>query len=189
MRRSADSRCSVFLVGLLVGGLLASDGVPIAAQDPRPDVEVVVTPAAQSFDTAEGLRFSITLRNTGAGPVLLNGGALLGNGRQGWHAIACVLHPSTGAGVHLGLRWQMGPVGGRIYFLGVPLRPGDSHTLTVTPADYSRTEALQPGRYSLQCTFTGTQSTYRDTTEMPGCWEGVAVSKPVSIDIARSKRP
>ena len=125
-------RCRLLAVGLVGGSLLMAAAVPLTAQGPPADVEIGITPQSRVFDAADGLRFRVTLRNTGAKALLLNGGLLLGNGRQAWQAITCALHPKTGAQIRLDLHWQVGPVGGRIYFLGVPLRPGDAHTLAVT---------------------------------------------------------
>ena len=179
-------RCRLLAVGLVGGSLLMAAAVPLTAQGPPADVEIGITPQSRVFDAADGLRFRVTLRNTGAKALLLNGGLLLGNGRQAWQAITCALHLKTGAQIRLDLHWQVGPVGGRIYFLGVPLRPGDAHTLAVTPADYSQGTPIPPGQYRLQCTFNGRQSEFRDATQLPDCWEGVAMSTPVSIEIKKS---
>lgn len=161
--------------------------LPLSAQVKPNELEVVVEAARTAGDATHGIRFQITLRNTGSAPLLLNGGALLGNGRQGWSAVTCDLQSAAGATVPLGLHWQMGGVAGRVYFLGVPLRPGDSHTLTVTPADYFVGTPLQPGRYQLRCTFTGKQSEFRDATQLPASWEGVATSTAVPIEIAAAR--
>ena len=187
-RVPARGRRRLLAAWLLGGSLLMTHAVPLAPQGPPAEVEVGVTPQGRVFDAADGLRFRVTLRNTGAKALLLNGGLLLGNGRQAWQAITCALHPKTGAQIRLDLHWQVGPVGGRIYFLGVPLRPGDAHTLAVTAADYSQGTPIPPGQYRLQCAFNGRQSEYRDATQLPDCWEGVAVSTPVSIEIKQSLR-
>ena len=161
--------------------------LPLTAQVKPRELEVVVEVARSSGDVTHGIGFQVTLRNTGSMPLLLNGGSLLGNGRQAWSAVTCDLRSAAGVAVPLGLHWQMGGVAGRVYFLGVPLRPGDSHTLTVTPADYHVGTPLQPGRYELRCTFTGKQSGFRDATQLPAAWEGVATSTAVPIEIGAAK--
>jgi hypothetical protein len=161
---------------------------PLSAQVQPSGLVVIVDAEQTAGDATLGLRFQITLRNTGALPLLLNGGALLGNGRQGWLAVTCGVQSAAGTTVPLELHWQMGGVAGRVYFLGVPLRPGDSHTLTVTPADYFIGTPLQPGRYGLRCTFTGKASEFRDATQLPAVWEGIATSKVVPVEITAGSR-
>jgi len=151
-------------------------------------LEVVVEAARSTVSLTDGVGFHVALRNIGTAPLLLNAGVLLGNGQQIWSAVTCTLRPGVGAPVPLGLTWQVSGVAGRLYFLGVPLRPGDSHSVTVTPADYHLATPLQPGRYELRCTVTGTQSTIRDATQLPACWEGVAASAPVFIQITAARR-
>jgi hypothetical protein len=160
---------------------------PLTAQVKPSELQVVIEDARPTGDATHGIRFQVTLRNTGSAPLLLNGGALLGNGRQGWSAVTCDLRSAAGTVVPLGLHWQMGGVAGRVYFLGVPLRPGDSHTLTVTPADYHVGTQVQPGRYELRCTFTGKPSEFRDATQLPAAWEGVATSTAVPITLGAAK--
>jgi hypothetical protein len=172
---------------LLILGVLLRVSIPLNAQSGSNDLQVVVDPERSIVDVADGLRFRVTIRNAGSAPLLLNGGALLGNGRQGWAAVTCNLRTADDAVVPLGLHWQMGGVAGRMYFLGVPLRPGDSHTFAVTPDDYYQSKPLPSARYDLSCTVKGTQSKFRDSTQLPPCWEGVATSAPVRIEIKPAK--
>jgi hypothetical protein len=172
---------------LLILGVLLRVTIPLNAQSRSNDLQIVVHPERSVVDGADGLRFRVTILNASSAPLLLNGGALLGNGRQGWAAVTCNLRTGDGAVVPLELHWHMGGVAGRMYFLGVPLRPGDSHTLAVTPDDYYHAKLLPPAPYDLSCTVEGTQSRFRDPTQLPPCWEGVATSAPVRIEIKSAK--
>lgn len=176
------------MLRLLAAVVLLNGTAFLTAQVRPSELEVVVEAARSVVDAADGVRFKVTLRNIGSAPLLLNGGALLGNGRQGWSAVTCEFRSTAGASVPLGLHWQMGGVAGRVYFLGVPLRAGDSHTLAVTTADYYLATPLRPGRYQLRCTITGKQSGLRDDTQLPACWEGVATSKAVPIEITSARQ-
>lgn len=174
---------------LLAAGVILNGTAIRTAQVRASGLEVVVETAQSVVRAGDGVRFTVALRNTGSAPLLLNGGALLGNGQQVWSAVTCDFMPAAGPLVPLRLHWQVGGVAGRLYFLGVPLRPGDAHTLNVTPKDYYLAAPLQPGRYELRCTFTGKQSTIRDETQLPACWEGVATSKAAPIQIAAARIP
>lgn len=172
-------------VTVLLGGVVVR---PLSAQLKANELDVVVEAARPTGDPTLGIRFQVTLQNTSSAPLLLNAGTLLGNGRQLWSALSCELRSAAGASVPLGLHWRVGGVAGRVYFLGVPLRPGDSHTVTVTPADYHVGSPLQPGRYDLRCTFAGKQSDLRDATQLPAAWEGVAISNAVPIKIEAGRQ-
>ena len=151
---------------------------PAVAQPTLP-LQVVVTPAQQAM-TAKHIAFHITLRNVSDAPLLLNGGVVLGNGRHAWAAIDCTLRSRAGRPQPLGLHWQLGGVGGRMYTLGVALGPGDTRTIAVTPDDYSPPTPLARGPTELQCRFTGRPS---NEAEWPQSWVGAAVSAPAEFDI------
>ncbi len=133
--------------------------------------------------------FSLSLRNMGGGNVLLNGGSMLGNGQQSWSSVECAFRNREKQSVPLSLHWGVSHVGGRIYFLGLPLRPNAAYFIPVTPRDYfvNTGNPLPPGTYALQCSFTGSQSPYRDPTQLPACWEGRAISQPVSVTVRSAK--
>jgi hypothetical protein len=140
----------------------------------RPEIPAGETPA-----------FRLLLRNEGADPLLLNGGSMLGNGKQIWSSIACAFRNPAGEELPLHLHWRVAAVGGRIYFLGLPLRSGDEHSILVSPGDYyvQVGTPLAAGTYELRCSYRGQQSEYRDRTQLPLCWEGYAVAPPVTFEV------
>lgn len=146
-------------------------------------LEIEVAPARQTMSITD-LAFRITLRNVSDAPLLLNGGAVLGNGRHAWAAIGCTVQAVEGRRVPVGLHWRLGPVGGRMYVLGVVLGPGDTHTIAVTPEDMHSTAALPVGQGALQCRFTGRPS---DQAEWPATWTGNALSVPVGITLTAAE--
>jgi hypothetical protein len=148
-------------------------------------VQLLVQLNAQRYSFGENPSFRISLRNSGKENLLLNGGELLGNGSEIWSSIICELQTPTGQRLPLSLGWGVPGVAGRIYFLGVPLRSGSAYTVSVTPKDYyiAKSERLAVGIYDLACTYTGAQSMYRDSTQLPPCWEGVATSNTVRVEI------
>lgn len=148
-------------------------------------LEVIVSPRAGVMKASE-LAFSITLKNNGAEPVLLNAGVTLGNRRQSWAAISCTVQSGTGRRIPLGLHWQLFHVGGRMYPLRLPLRPGDSHVVTVTPADYSQHTPLPTGSVTLQCAFSGARSFVGDDSDWPICRECTATSAAVALELQKS---
>lgn len=129
----------------------------VAAQEPQgpAEVQLELHTSRQVLQVGEKIDFAITVRNIGTRPLLLNGGGTLPDGQQIWAAVSCRLaHPERGF-VPLMLRWG-GPVKGRVDFLGIPLEPGDSHTLPVESSKYSYglPKRVQAGHYFLSCTFT-----------------------------------
>ncbi len=74
---------------------------------------------------------------------------------------------------------------GRIYFLGLPSRAGSSYRLVVKANDYfvGTGERLKPGKYEIRCVYRGRQSPYRDSTQMPACWEGEAHSNKLKFEV------
>lgn len=159
-------------------------------------VRIQIELAQAEFMEGEGPSFRLALRNMGDGNVLLNGGSMLGNAQQIWSSIECAFRNSEAQSVPLLLHWGVSHVGGRVYFLGLPLRPDAVYSIPVTPRDYlvNGGKPLSPGTYALQCSYTGSQSPYRPT-QLPACWEGRAVSQPVRVmvtpvtPVAGAKRP
>ena len=131
-------------------------------------------------------RFAIPAKKN----LLLNGGALLGNGAEIWSSIVRSFHAADGQRLPLSLGWGVPGVAGRIYFLGVPLRAGSAYTVSVTPRDYyvGKSERLAAGIYELACTYTGVQSSYRDSTQLPRCWEGLATSNTARVEVIEANR-
>lgn len=134
---------------------------------------------------AEGLAFTIMFKNNSPTNLLLNGGELLGNGAQIWSSLAAELKSENGQTIPIRLSWGVPGVAGRVYFLGVPLRPGSSYRLPVNARDYlvGTGERLAPGKYALRCVYRGRQSSHRDLTQMPGCWEGELHSNVLRFEV------
>lgn len=148
-------------------------------------VQIVVEVAKNTYRSGQDPSFTISLRNSGRQNLLLNGGELLGNGQEIWSSLTCEFRDSGERRVPLKMSWGVSHVGGRIYFLGVPLRAGSSYTIGVTPRDYflGKGEHLQAGVYGLACTYSGAQSAFRDATQLPACWEGVVTSNAARVEI------
>jgi hypothetical protein len=87
----------------------------------------------------------------------------------------------------LGLHWQLFYVAGRMYPLRLPLRPGDSHVVAVTPADYFQSTPLPTGPVTLQCTFSGAKSFVGDESDWPICWECTATSAAIALELQKSE--
>jgi hypothetical protein len=153
------------------------------------DLRLGVEVEGAVYREGENPSFRISFRNLGRENLLLNGGSLLGNGQEVWSAVACEFRARDGQRWPLSLHWGVAMVSGRIYFLGLPLRPGASYTIAVTPRDYfvGKGEHLRSGNYGLTCTYTGAQSPYRDSTQLPPCWEGIATSHAVEVEVRPSK--
>jgi hypothetical protein len=196
MTISNMSRFLVFAMsGLLttaqVGGQAGLPDTRADAGASSGDVQLVVDVDKGSYRAGEDPSFRISFRNSGKDNLLLNGGALLGNGAEIWSAISCELHAAGGQRLPLSTGWGVPGIAGRIYFLGVPLRAGGSYTISVTPKDYylGKGEHLGTGIYGLVCTYTGTQSPgYRDATQLPLCWEGVATSNTARVEVLQANR-
>lgn len=148
-------------------------------------VELTVRLTAATYRRGERPAFDLVLANRGPGSVLLNGGAMLGNGQQDWSAFTCTLRNASGDTHQLSLHWGVMMVGGRLYFLGVPLLSGASISIPVAPGHYfvNGLTALPADRYELTCRYFGTQSSLRDPTQLPPCWEGQATSTPVRFEV------
>lgn len=200
-RRAQLVACATCAVLTAAAGSADSGGshgpMQVGAETTGP-VRLQIELAQAEFIEGENPSFSLSLRNMGDGNVLLNGGSMLGTGQQSWSSIECAFHASEERSVPLSLHWGVSHVGGRIYFLGLPLRPHAVYSIPVTPRDYfvNVGKPLSPGTYALQCSYTGSQSPYRDPTQLPPCWEGRAVSQPVRVMVRpatpiadRSSRP
>jgi len=154
------------------------------------DLQLVIEVDAQRYRVGENPSFKISFRNSGKGNLLLNGGELLGNGAEIWSTIKCEFQAAAGQRLPLSLGWGVPGVAGRIYFLGVPLRAGSAYTVSVTPKDYyvGKSERLAAGIYELACTYTGVQSSYRDSTQLTRCWEGLGTSNTARVEVIDANR-
>ena len=170
------------------GGL--PDRAQVNARDSSGELQLVLDVDKGPYRVGEDPSFRVSFRNSGRDNLLLNGGSLLGNGAQVWSAISCEFHAADGQPLPLSMSWGVGVVGGRMYFLGVPLRAGGSYTISVTPKDYffSKGPHLDAGIYGLVCTYTGTQSRYRDLTQLPQCWEGLTMSNTARVEVFQANR-
>jgi hypothetical protein len=170
----------------LPGGLSRTDRQVSSA-----DIQVAVEVEKKTYRSGQDPSFTISLRNSGSQNLLLNGGELLGNGQEIWSSLKCEFRDSGERRVPLAMHWGVSHVGGRIYFLGVPLRAGSLYTIAVTPRDYylgKGGQHLEAGVYVLACTHSGAQSTFRDATQLPKCWEGVATSNAARVEIIAAER-
>jgi hypothetical protein len=132
-----------------------------------------------------GTSFTVVFLNISTNNLLLNGGQMLGNGSQSWDSLEAELKNEAGQRISMTLHWGVGGVSGRIYFLGIPLRAGSSYSLLVSPNDYyvGAGERIKPGKYEIRFVYHGRQSSCRDSTQMPACWEGEVHSKSLTFDV------
>jgi hypothetical protein len=168
-----------------------------AAEPPspkKPGLELTIETPKNIFKSSEGVSFVMSFHNTNTdkpasdnhpSSLLLNGGELLGNGSQIWSSLEAELKSATGQRMPMTLGWGVPGVAGRIYFLGVPLRAGSSYKLPVNANDYliGTGERLKPGTYEIRCVYRGRQSPYRDSTQMPACWEGEVHSNTLKFEV------
>jgi TPR repeat protein len=137
-------------------------------------------------EVSEDIAFAICFHNNSTNNLLLNGGALLGNGTQIWSSLEAELKSESGQRIPMTLGLG-GPMSGQIYFLGVPLRAGSSYKLPVRVYDhlFGSGARLKPGKYEIRCVYRGRQSPYRDSTQMPACWEGKVQSNILRVKVLR----
>jgi len=149
------------------------------------EVELTVEMPEPITTRTGNVSFSVTFHNNGTDDLLLNGGELLGNGAEIWSSLEADLKGANGEQIPISFGWGVPGVAGRIYFLGVPLRPKSSYKLLVQPSDYfaGSGERLRPGRYVIRFVYRSRQSPYRDATQMPACWEGEAWSNALSFEV------
>ena len=154
------------------------------------ELQLVVEVEKSPYRAGEDPSFRISFRNSGKDNLLLNGGELLGNGAEVWSAIKCEFQAAGGQRLPLSMGWGVPGVAGRIYFLGVPLRAGSSYTISVSPKDYylGKSEHLGAGIHGLACTYTGVQSSHRDSTQLPLCWEGLTTSNTARLEVIQANR-
>jgi hypothetical protein len=135
--------------------------------------------------SSDGVSFSVSFHNSSPTNLLLNTGGLLGNGSQIWSSLKAELKTEGGQRLPMTLGWGVPGVAGRIYFLGVPLRSGSSYVLPVKEKDYyvGTGDRLKPGKYEIYFVYRGQQSDYRDSTQMPACWEGQAQSNTLKFEV------
>jgi hypothetical protein len=159
-----------------------------AAEPPspmKPALELAIDMPQSVVRSSEGFSLFVTFRNGNTNSLLLNGGMLLGNGSQIWKNLEAELKTVSGQRIPITLGWGVHGVAGRIYFLGVPLRTGSSYTLSVRPRDYliGNGKRLKPDKYEIRFVYRGSQSPYRDSTQMPACWEGEAWSNTLRFEV------
>jgi Sel1 repeat len=165
--------------------------VPWSEKPPGTNASSVLTLTLETprstFRTPEGISFTVGFHNDTTTNLLLNGGAMLANGVQIWSSLEAELRGENGDRIPMTLGMGV-PVSGRIYFLGVPLRAGSAYQLFVGGRDYfaGTTGVIKPGRYELRCVYHGRQSPYRDSTQMPACWEGDVQSNTLHIKVLRA---
>lgn len=135
--------------------------------------------------SSEGVSFTLSFHNHGSNNLLLNGGEMLGNGSEIWSSLEAELKSETGERIPMTLSWGVAGVAGRFYFLGVPLRAGSDYKLSVNPRDYliGNGERLKPGKYEVRFLYRGRESSFRDTAEMPVCWEGEVQSNTLRFEV------
>jgi hypothetical protein len=174
-----------FYVLLVAGSLsLVSWAAELPSQR-KSSLELTIEGPKSIVKSSEGISFAITFHNHSTNSLLLNGGELLGNGSEIWSSLEAELKSETGQWIPMTLGWGVPGVAGRIYFLGVPLRAGSGYKLSVSPHDYliGNGERLKPGKYEVRCVYRGRQSPYRDSTQMPACWEGEVQSNPFKFEV------
>jgi hypothetical protein len=151
----------------------------------RPPLELTIETVKAVVKSSKGISFLVTFHNNSADNSLLNAGEMLGNGSQIWSSLEAELKTDAGQRIPVTLHWGVSGISGRIYFLGLPLRAGSSYKLPVTPLDFyvGSRGRLKPGRYKIQFIYHGRQSPYRDSTQMPACWEGEVRSNTLTIEV------
>jgi len=148
-------------------------------------LELALETPKSVLKSSEGVSFTVFFHNNSTNHLLLNGGELLGNGSQIWSSLEAELKSETGLRIPMSLGWGVPGVAGRIYFLGLPLRAGSSYKLSVSAHDYlaGAGERLKPGKYEIRFVYRGRQSDYRDSTQMPDCWQREAQSNVVKFEV------
>jgi hypothetical protein len=159
-----------------------------AAEDsspPKPALELAIDTPKNVVRSSEGVAFTLSFNNQSANDLLLNGGELLGNGSQIWSSLEAELKSEDGQRIPMILGWGVPVIAGRIYFLGVPLRARSRHTLSVEARDYlaGSGKRLKAGKYEIRFVYRGIQSPYRDSTQMPACWEGEVWSNTLRFEV------
>ena len=151
-------------------------------------LEISLEAPETTFRTTGGIAFVVCFQNNTSTNLLLNGGAMLGNGVQIWNNLEAELKSETGQRIPMSLSMGI-PMTGRVYFLGVPLRSGSHYRLLVGARDNlaGSNGVLNPGKYELRCLYHGRQSPYRDSTQLPPCWEGEVQSSTLHIKVLRAQ--
>ena len=148
-------------------------------------LELTVEMSKTILKSSEEVSFTVIFHNNSTNNLLLNAGQMLGNGSQLWSSLEAELKDEAGQRIPMTLHWGGGAVAGRIYFLGLPLRAGSSYKLLVDPNDYyvGVGERIKPGKYEINFLYHGKQSPYRDSTQMPACWEGEVQSNTLKFEV------
>jgi hypothetical protein len=155
---------------------------PVSNQAP---LTLTMEASKGSGKNSEGISFTLVFHNNGTNNLLLDAGQMLGNGAQLWESLQAELNDEAGQKIPVALHWGAPAVAGRIYFLGIPLRAGSSYKLLVTPNDYyvGSGERLKPAKYEIRFVYHGRQSSFRDATQMPACWEGEVYSNALKVEV------
>ena len=148
-------------------------------------LELTIETPKTILKSSEGVSFVFSFHNNSTNNLLLNCGMMLGNGSQSWDSLEAELKSEPGKPIPITLHWGGGAVAGRIYFLGLPLHAGSSYKLLVNPNDYyvGVGERIKPGKYEINFIYHGKQSPYRDSTQMPSCWEGEVRSNTLKFEV------
>jgi len=148
-------------------------------------LELIIETPKTILKSTEGVSFVVSFHNNSTTNLLLNCGMVLGNGLQSWDSLEAELKNEAGRRIPMTLHWGVGAVSGRIYFLGLPLHTGSSYELLVSPNDYyvGIGEHMKPGKYEINFIYHGKRSPYRDSTQMPACWEGEVRSNILKFEV------
>jgi hypothetical protein len=148
-------------------------------------LELIIETPETILKSSDGVSFVVSFHNNSATNLLLNCGMVLGNDLQSWDSLEAELKNKAGQRIPMTLHWGVSGVAGRIYFLGLPLHTGSSYDLLVSPNDYyvDTGERMKPGKYEINFIYHGKQSTYRDSAQMPACWEGEVRSNTLKFEV------
>jgi hypothetical protein len=181
MKRLNQYSCALLVVGSIS---LISRAAELPSQK-ESALKLTIETAKTISKSSDGVSFSVSCHNSSPTNMLLNAGGLLGNGSQIWSSLEAELKSESGQRLPMTLGWGVPGVAGRIYFLGVPLRSGSSYKLPVNAKDYyvGTGERFKPGKYEIRFIYRGRQSDYRDSTQMPACWEGEVQSNTLKFEV------
>ena len=170
---------------LVVGSLALVSGAAEFQSQKRSALDLTIEAPKPISKSSEGVSFIVVFNNNSTNNLLLNGGELLGNGSQIWSSLEAEMKNEKDERIPVTLGWGVPGVAGRIYFLGLPLRAGSSYRLSVSANDYfvGSGERLKPGKYEVHFVYRGRQSDYRDSTQMPACWEGEVRSNTLKFEV------
>lgn len=166
-------RCAAFLLALAASAF----GTEI------PGLEVDLK-APALVHVSDGVSFTAVLKNKGSQDLLLNGGDLLGNGKEMWTALAAEIKGKAGGWRPFHLGWGQAGVAGRMLSLPLPLRAGATHELPVGAHDWflDDTPRLRPGVYEIRAVFHQRHPS-EDIMYLPYTPDGEARSSAVRVEV------